>query len=321
VSRLVATGALSLLLHGTIAFAVLALWRGGDIMPPRGLYVILPTLDGGEGALAHRASPDGRGDAAQARGASTQPGAMRTVAASTTVSVSAPRRAEARVSSEAAPAMERAGESETPKSDRERPVFGHQRPAHAALPVRDERDLNRLNATLSSERLPDSPYGESTHVVESSASVSTTPGGGTPGRSLPTGGESLGRGPTGRGDESSQSTPGASGFDQGATSAMSGLALVSGAPSQARPRYSDNPRPAYPWRARIRGDQGVVLLSVLVNEYGRVNQVRVLTSSGSPILDEAATHAVQAWRFHPGRRGADPVASWVQVPIRFRLED
>jgi protein TonB len=71
----------------------------------------------------------------------------------------------------------------------------------------------------------------------------------------------------------------------------------------------------------VRGEQGVVLLSILVNEQGGVSEVRVITSSGSSSLDEAATSAVKAWRFHPGRRGAQAVASWVQVPIRFRLED
>ncbi len=94
-----------------------------------------------------------------------------------------------------------------------------------------------------------------------------------------------------------------------------------GVEGRASPRYSDNPRPAYPWRARVRGEQGVVLLSALVNEQGGVSDIRVMTSSGSPILDEAATSAVKAWRFQPGRRGTQAVASWVQVPIRFRLED
>lgn len=89
----------------------------------------------------------------------------------------------------------------------------------------------------------------------------------------------------------------------------------------ASPRYSDNRRPAYPWRARVRGEQGVVLLSVLVNEQGGVREVRIVSSSGSRVLDEAAESAVRAWSFHPGRRGAQTVPSWVQVPIRFRLED
>lgn len=89
----------------------------------------------------------------------------------------------------------------------------------------------------------------------------------------------------------------------------------------AAPRYDDNAAPAYPWQARLRGDQGMVLLSVLVDRRGQVSDLRVERSSGSRALDEAATEAVRRWTFRPGRRGAEPIESWVQVPVRFRLED
>ncbi len=112
------------------------------------------------------------------------------------------------------------------------------------------------------------------------------------------------------------------GADAGARGRGAGASVPAlGTDSVATPRYSDNPRPAYPWRARARGEQGLVLLSVLVNEQGGVSDVRVTSSSGSPILDKAAQGAVKEWRFHPGRRGSQAVPSWVQVPIRFRLED
>ncbi len=91
--------------------------------------------------------------------------------------------------------------------------------------------------------------------------------------------------------------------------------------SLAMPRYRDNAKPAYPWLARRRGEQGTVVLSVLVTERGRVGHVRVAESSGSPALDEAALAAITRWTFHPSRRGTEPTASWVRVPIRFRLED
>lgn len=98
-------------------------------------------------------------------------------------------------------------------------------------------------------------------------------------------------------------------------------ALPSSSVTFAAPRYDDNARPAYPWRARARGEQGTVLLAVHVNERGRVGDARVAKSSGSPALDEAALTAVKRWTFQPARRGGEPVASWVQVPLRFQLDE
>lgn len=88
----------------------------------------------------------------------------------------------------------------------------------------------------------------------------------------------------------------------------------------ARPLYRENPPPPYPPAARQRLYQGTVLLAVLVNAQGRVENLEVATSSGHPLLDRAALNGVQDWRFEPGRRNGQAVAMWVQVPIRFSLE-
>jgi len=88
----------------------------------------------------------------------------------------------------------------------------------------------------------------------------------------------------------------------------------------AAPRYNDNAKPAYPRRALLRGEQGMVLLLVSVSEVGRVSDVRVVRSSGSEALDEAALIAVRQWIFHPARRGDRPVEMEVHVPIHFQLE-
>jgi protein TonB len=45
----------------------------------------------------------------------------------------------------------------------------------------------------------------------------------------------------------------------------------------------------------------------------------VQRSSGFEMLDRAAIAAVRRWVFEPGRRGGNPVAAWVQVPVRFAL--
>lgn len=89
---------------------------------------------------------------------------------------------------------------------------------------------------------------------------------------------------------------------------------------EATPLYADNPPPRYPRSARRRGHQGTVLLAVHVSVEGRVDDLKLHTSSGFKVLDEAALTAVRTWRFASGRRGDTPVAMWVEVPIRFELE-
>jgi len=89
---------------------------------------------------------------------------------------------------------------------------------------------------------------------------------------------------------------------------------------EAYPLYKRNPPPRYPRVARKRGYQGTVVLSVLVDESGRVKNLWVFTSSGYRLLDNAAVKAVRKWAFEPGLKGDKRLAMWVNVPIRFQLK-
>jgi protein TonB len=83
--------------------------------------------------------------------------------------------------------------------------------------------------------------------------------------------------------------------------------------------YLDNPAPHYPALSRRTGEQGRVVLRVLVSPRGTADDVQVFTSSGHPRLDEAARDAVLRWKFVPARRGSEPVQAWVRIPIPFVL--
>lgn len=84
--------------------------------------------------------------------------------------------------------------------------------------------------------------------------------------------------------------------------------------------YLRNPAPVYPAIARRSGDQGTVMLKVLVNPEGTPLRVELDRSSGSNVLDSAALDAVKGWRFVPARRGTQNIEGWVRVPVVFRLE-
>jgi protein TonB len=106
-------------------------------------------------------------------------------------------------------------------------------------------------------------------------------------------------------------------------SAVPGAASTSGGPAaggaNVRPAYLYNPHPAYPAESRANGEKGLVLLMVGINEQGNVISVKVRQSSGFPRLDSAATEGVRSWRFRPARLAGFPVASTLDIPIRFQL--
>lgn len=84
--------------------------------------------------------------------------------------------------------------------------------------------------------------------------------------------------------------------------------------------YLQNPQPDYPAVSRRIGEEGRVILRVLVSAEGRAEEVEVRTSSGSSRLDQAALASVKRWRFEPARQGAQAVPAWVLVPISFHLD-
>ncbi|WP_298292369.1 energy transducer TonB [Thiomonas sp.] len=83
--------------------------------------------------------------------------------------------------------------------------------------------------------------------------------------------------------------------------------------------YLDNPPPPYPRLSRQLGEEGTALLKVQVGPDGRALQVKLLSSTGYPRLDEAAITTVERWRFVAATRNGQAITSWVLVPIKFRI--
>lgn len=84
--------------------------------------------------------------------------------------------------------------------------------------------------------------------------------------------------------------------------------------------YLNNPKPAYPALSRRLGEQGKVVVRVLIGVDGRAQQAEIRSSSGYERLDQAALQTVRSWRYVPGTRNGVPEAMWFNVPIQFVLE-
>ena len=84
--------------------------------------------------------------------------------------------------------------------------------------------------------------------------------------------------------------------------------------------YLQNPKPDYPALSVRRGEQGQVVLNVLIGVDGKAQKAEVAQSSGFERLDAAALATVQRWRYVPGKRGGVPEAMWFKVPLAFVLD-
>lgn len=84
--------------------------------------------------------------------------------------------------------------------------------------------------------------------------------------------------------------------------------------------YLQNPKPAYPAISKRLGEQGKVVVRVLIGTDGTAQKAEIQQSSGFDRLDQAARTIVLKWRYVPGKRGGVAQAMWFNVPIHFVLE-
>lgn len=79
------------------------------------------------------------------------------------------------------------------------------------------------------------------------------------------------------------------------------------------------PSVVYPPESRRAGEQGRVLVRVLVDERGRVAEAVVKQSSGYPRLDQAALAAVRQAKFNPYTVDGKPQPVHASIPFAFKL--
>ncbi|WP_321473633.1 energy transducer TonB [uncultured Paludibaculum sp.] len=116
------------------------------------------------------------------------------------------------------------------------------------------------------------------------------------------------------------------------TSVTFGSAQQTGCPGGDAPRPVPTKavEPEYSKAARDARIEGVVLLSIVVDESGLPTQIKVQRWSlkqkeGGDVvedalgLDQSAMDAVRKWRFRPGQKDGKPVAVRANVEINFRL--
>jgi protein TonB len=84
--------------------------------------------------------------------------------------------------------------------------------------------------------------------------------------------------------------------------------------------YKKKSKLEYPDRAKKENQEGNVLLTLYINEFGGLDKVEVKESSGYPLLDQAAVANEKKSKFNPTYIGNRPVASKAEVPYSFKLK-
>ncbi len=106
-------------------------------------------------------------------------------------------------------------------------------------------------------------------------------------------------------------------------SAVSGPGVVSDQPYKlsaaiARPVLVSRVDPVYPELARRIRQAGTVILETVIDENGRVTDVKVINGLGYG-LEQAAIDAVSRWRFEPARMNGRAVKVFFNLTVQFSL--
>lgn len=87
----------------------------------------------------------------------------------------------------------------------------------------------------------------------------------------------------------------------------------------SKPRPVEQPPMRYPKKLQDKGIEGYVVLSVLVNPQGNIDQVKIIESKPAGEFDEVALEGIRSWRFSPATYKGEPVRVWIRQKLRFQL--
>jgi len=184
------------------------------------------------------------------------------------------------------------------------PKFSDQQLARPVIVVRNPNPLLPVDSTVLGEPLVKLPQSNQIGDLLSSNVILPSNGTGREGGAGSGSHGGLGSGP-------------GAGVGPGSESGYGDGALRPGAGVSA-PRAIYDPEPEYSEEARRVRFQGMVVLSIVVDQAGHARDIRVARSVGLG-LDEKAIEAVKKWKFAPGMKDGHPVAVGVNVEVNFRL--
>jgi protein TonB len=86
-------------------------------------------------------------------------------------------------------------------------------------------------------------------------------------------------------------------------------------------RYANAFQPTYPAAERRAGNEGRVVVRVLIGTDGRVKQVEKVSAASDAFFEVTERQALNKWRFKPATRDGVPQESWQILSVSFRLNE
>lgn len=97
--------------------------------------------------------------------------------------------------------------------------------------------------------------------------------------------------------------------------------LPAGAPVAVAHLECEIARPDYPTLSRRNGESGSVLVQLVIDAQGRIENALLHSGSGHPRLDQAALQAARDSRCRPYIQHGQAIPASAYVPFRFTLDD
>jgi protein TonB len=76
----------------------------------------------------------------------------------------------------------------------------------------------------------------------------------------------------------------------------------------------------YPEQAHNDGIEGTVWVKIWVDEHGNARKAVILRTDAE-ILNQATIDASMNWKFKPAMMDGKPVAVWVTIPFKFKMDN
>jgi protein TonB len=87
------------------------------------------------------------------------------------------------------------------------------------------------------------------------------------------------------------------------------------------PQILQQVQPQYPELARKAGQEGAVIVEVVIGTNGEVDTAYVVQSRPKGVFDDVAVQAAYKWKFSPAFQRDKPVRVRMQIPFRFTLTE
>jgi protein TonB len=90
-------------------------------------------------------------------------------------------------------------------------------------------------------------------------------------------------------------------------------------PTKIQVTYRPDVEDYYPDAARRANQEGRAIVKLCISDTGKIDSAEIATTSGFPMLDEAAIKVGKAFRFKPPTQAGKPIAICEDLPVKFEL--